>query len=102
MPEPASPLQGVLTEAEERYWRQRFSVYKEIVHEEIKGALSLSVCLSLGSLCCVAATDVDLAGDVINCIRYHSRPEMLVAYCRDNALYLFSLRRCGSITCAAS
>jgi WD40 repeat protein len=42
--------------------------------------------------CIRTITHPELKGDTINCLRFHANPEQLVAYCRDNALYLFSLR----------
>jgi len=35
----------------------------------------------------------EMRGVVISCIRYHPRPERLVAYCRDNCIYSFSMIR---------
>jgi len=57
------------SQSDDQYaWEQRFRLMNRIVHSELKG-------------------------DTINCIRYYPRPEFLVVYCRDNSLYLFSLRR---------
>lgn len=49
-------------------WEEKYVCYRTIIHDEIKG-------------------------DAINCLRYHPRPEQLVAYGRDNAVYIFNLRR---------
>lgn len=49
-------------------WKHRFKYLPSIAHKELKG-------------------------NAINCLRYHSRPERLVAYTRDDALYSFSFTR---------
>lgn len=38
-------------------------------------------------------THPEIKGDVISCICFHPLNEAMVVYCRDNALYIFGLRR---------